>query len=115
MKVRLYIENENWYDDDCCVVAEFPCAPRVGEYVAVDWDSVKDAVIRGDRVFDFREYLRGDSKEWYCRPDLQETMVKPSAEQVRKEMSFDGVGKILSVMWVVEDGEAWCKAWVGEM
>lgn len=115
MKVRLYIENDNWIDDDCCVEAEFFSAPRVGDFVSADWDSVKDAIIKGDRVMDFWEYLQGSSREWYSKPELRKTMAKPTDEQVRKEMSFDGIGKVLAVRWVINDGVAYCRAWVGEM
>lgn len=115
MKVRLYIENDNWIDDDCCVAADFFSAPRVGDYVSADWDSVTDAIIKADRVRDFREYLRGDSKDWYSTLRPKTKTKKPTEEQIRKEMNFDGIGKILSIRWVVRDGVAECMAWVGEM
>jgi len=115
MKVKLYIENSNWIDDNCCVEADFFSAPRVGEYVSSDWDSVKDAIIEADRVKDFLEYLQGHSQEWYANTESRGTMAKPSKEQIKEDLNFDGIGKVLAVRWVVEHGKATCRAWVGEM
>jgi hypothetical protein len=115
MKVRLYIENDNWIDDDCCVVADFFSAPRVGDYVSANWESVTEAIIKADRVKDFREYLQGDSKEWYSTVRHKTKAKKPTDAQIRKEMNFDGIGKIKAVRWVVRGGIAECMAWVGEM
>jgi hypothetical protein len=115
MKVRLYIENDDWIDDDCCVVADFFSAPRVGDYVSAHWESIIDAILKADRVNDFSEYLRGESRKWYDNPALQDKLPKPTDEQIRKDMVFDGLGKILSIRWVVKNGVAECYAWVGEM
>ena len=115
MKVKLYIENDNYLNDDCCVVAEFPCAPRVDDYIVADWDSVKDAIIRNDRVIDFVEYLHDDTGEWYRDWELQKTRPAPTEEEIRRDMSFDGVGKVLTVTWRIVDGVAECQALVGEM
>ena len=47
MKVSMYIKN-NGCSFRYHLDAEFPCAPRVGEFVSVDWDPVKEAIINND-------------------------------------------------------------------
>ena len=115
MKVRLYIESDLWAFDECYVEAEFFSAPRVGDYVTADWDIIKEAIIKADKVSYYREYLSGDSYEWYSSPILQKTLPKPTDEQIREELDFECVGKISSESWIVKEGVAYCRAWVGEM
>lgn len=115
MKVKIYLDGDCHANDSCCIEAEFECAPRVGDIVAADWDDLKDALIKGGRVGDFCDYMVGDSRKWYSKLDAQKTMAKPTDEQIRKDMNFDGLGKIKSVRWDVKEGVAYCKAWVTEM
>ena len=79
MKVSMYIKNNSCsfrYHLD----AEFPCAPRVGEFVSVDWDPLKEAIIDNDDLFDYLEFLPRDLAEWYINPRKQETEPKPTKE-----------------------------------
>ena len=115
MKVRLNIKTKNCPFLDYYIDAEFPCAPRVGDIVTANWDQVKDAIIRDGNVENYLEYLSEDLQQWYIDPKLQETMEKPTFEQLRKGLCFDNLGKIESVMWVIEDGVARCETWVEEM
>ena len=115
MKVRLYLENDSWANDDCYVEAEFFSAPRVGDYVSADWYSIIDAILKGDKTEYYKDYLTGESCEWYKDPEARKAKKKPTDEQIRKDFLFDGVGLITSVHWFVEDGVAYCRAWVGEM
>ena len=111
MKVRMYIKNK------CCsdyyhLDAEFPCAPRVGEIVSVNWDPVKKAIIENDDLFEYWEYLPRELALWYVSPKLQKTQPKPTKEQLWEGLCFDSVGQVDSVFWVVKDGEARCEIYL---
>ena len=114
MKVKLYIKNQScsfgYY-----LTKEFPCAPRVGEFVSVDWEPLKESIIENDDLFDYLEYLRKDLAEWYVNPKMQKTKPKPTKEQLWEGLSFDDLGKIDFVMWVVKDDETYCEVHVGNM
>ena len=115
MKVKIYLDGDCHANDSCCIEAEFGCAPRVGDIVAADWDDLKDALIKGGRLEDFWDYMEGYSREWYSNHEAQKTMAKPTDEQIKKDIILDGMGKITSVMWVINNGVAECVAWAGEM
>lgn len=115
MKVKIYLDGDCHANDSCCIEAEFECAPRVGDIVAADWESLKDALIKGGRVGDFCDYMVGDSRKWYSKLEAQKTMAKPTDEQIKKDIILDGVGKITSMMWVINNGVAECVAWVGDI
>lgn len=108
MKVKMFIRNQ------CCsyryhLEAEFPCAPRIGDIVTADWDPVKKAIIENDDLFDYWEYLPSELAEWYLNPEKQKTQPKPTKEQLWKGLCFDTLGRVVSVCWVVRDGEAQCQ------
>ncbi len=108
MKVSMYIKN-NGCSFRYHLDAEFPCAPRVGEFVSVDWDPVKEAIINNDDLFDYCEFLPRDLAEWYINPRKQETEPKPTKDQLWEGLCFDTVGEVESVHWVVRDGVVQCE------
>ncbi|MBQ4398929.1 MAG: hypothetical protein II829_05015 [Bacteroidales bacterium] len=115
MKVKLYIENDLNRYDECCVEAEFFSAPHAGDYVVADWYSIIDAILKADKTEYYTYYLIGETYEWYKDPEAQKTKKKPTDEQIRKDFLFDGIGLVKSVTWIVDDGIAYCRAWVGQI
>ncbi|MBQ6307590.1 MAG: hypothetical protein IJK78_13620 [Bacteroidales bacterium] len=113
MKVKLYIENELWRFDECFIEAEFFSAPHAGDYVSADWDSLIDTIIKANKVKYYVQYLTSEVKLWYLDPKAQKTRKKPTDEQIRDAFMFDGIGLITSVSWDIDDGVAYCRAWVG--
>ena len=113
MKIRIFLENDNGRDD-CYVDAEFPCAPRVDEFVVVDWSEVAEYIIKNDLVKDFTEYLYDiDLVEWFKNPEARKTMRKPTKKQIRSRFYIESVGIVKSVSWIVnKDREADCRIWV---
>ena len=66
----------------------------------VDWKTATEELLQLEQQGKLIETLN---------PEKQKTQPKPTKEQLWKGLCFDTLGRVVSVCWVVRDGEAQCQ------
>ena len=115
MKVRLYIENENYYDEWIYKEVDLVAVPRIGETILTDWDCLKETIANSVTVWDYRRYFRERTMDDYCAWFKDKRKRKPSVEQIVEDLYFDEVNSVKDVIWMALDGKDDVRVLVGEM